>query len=84
VSDDLMFEQTSFLDIDNKLDCMAAQKYFAANVSTYRMELQNAGYDYDQIEAMIDGLWKNLIESAKATKAPLSKAAQLQKHKLGL
>lgn len=82
--DDLLFDQHSFMDIEGRLDCMAKQKYFQANVSKFKNELENKGMSYEEINKVVDGLWRRLILAATKFKAPLSAAAQVAAVRLNM
>lgn len=61
-----MFDEHSFTDeIKSKKDAESCVMYLSHNESKFRKELASEGLSYEEIEAEVAKVWKNLLNACK-------------------
>lgn len=77
----MRFDEHSFQDeITNKAEAQSCYKYFTQNLQEFQKELYHAGIDYDEAQAKIDQVWKNLITSCDRVGYSNEHMEEVKKH----
>lgn len=82
--EDVLFDENCYKDIDTEEKALSFIRYYSKNVATFRMQLSQLGWGYDETNALIDLLWKRVINGCMRFGIPLTKEAEPNAKRLGI
>lgn len=80
---ELMFDENSFLDIQNEEDANSFLRFYSQNVAEYRQQLMVSGMEQLDIDARIDVLWERVLKAAVAYRIPFTAIGQENAKRIG-
>lgn len=82
--DDVLFDETCYVDIPSEKHANSYVRYYSAQVAMFRMQLMDRGWAEEDINNLIDTLWRRVIAGCRKFRVPLTTEAEVNAKRLNI